>query len=65
MGREEDVHGVKPRPGVLMYPGEFGVRVEVRGEQAEALIRGVEREWPWEESDAGLLEKVEGFKVGA
>jgi cytochrome P450 len=53
-GREIDVN-VKPKPGILSYPGEFQFQVTPRSQQHEDMIRQFEVEHPWEASDAGLL----------
>ncbi|KAL1952731.1 hypothetical protein VTO42DRAFT_4409 [Malbranchea cinnamomea] len=60
-GKEIEVN-VKPKPGVLTYPTEFTFHVEPRSEQHVQLIRQLERQHPWEASDAGLLESVDDFK---
>ncbi|KAL4805914.1 cytochrome P450 [Aspergillus unguis] len=53
-GKEVDVC-IQPKPGVLAYPTGFEFRVVPRSERHEGLIKAVERECPFEESDAGLL----------
>lgn len=61
-GREIDVD-VKPKPGILAYPGEFGFRIEARSEGHAELIRRFEQRHPFEQSDAELLETTEELKM--
>lgn len=61
-GKEVEVN-VKPKPGILTYPTEFGFHVEPRSEKHVQLIRQLERQHPWKASDAELLESVDDFKA--
>lgn len=45
-------------PGVISHPAPFQCEVKARGPAQEALVLSVEREHPWEESDAAELEKI-------
>lgn len=49
---------VKIKPGVLAYPTNFDVNVRPRSEKHAQLIRELERQHPWEPSDAEILEGV-------
>lgn len=60
-GKEVEVR-VKAKPGILAYPTEFDFQIEPRSRKHAELIRQLEREYSWEESDAGLLDSVEEFK---
>jgi cytochrome P450 len=60
-GKEVEVL-VKPKPGILAYPTEFDFHIKPRSEKHAELIRELERQYPWEESDAGLLERIELFQ---
>jgi len=53
---------VKTKPGILAYPTEFEFQVSPRSGKHAEMIRQLERQVPWEESDAGLLESVETFE---
>lgn len=61
-GKEVEVD-VKPKPGILTYPTEFKFSVEPRSEKHVLLVRQLEREYPPEASDAGLLENVAEFEM--
>lgn len=61
-GKEVEVD-VKPKPGILTYPTEFGFHVEPRSDKHVQLIRQLEQQHPWEASDAELLESVDDFKA--
>ncbi|KAI9041395.1 cytochrome P450 [Aspergillus affinis] len=54
---------VKPKPGMLTYPTEFDFQVTPRSEKHVQLIRQLERQHPWEASDAEHLESVEAFQA--
>lgn len=56
-GEEVEVH-VKVKPGVLSYVTDFEFEITPRSEKHAELVRQVEREHPWEEGDAHLLESV-------
>jgi cytochrome P450 len=60
-GKEVEVV-VKPKPGILAYPTEFDFQIKPRSEKHAELIRQLERQYPWEESDAGLLDSIEGLQ---
>jgi cytochrome P450 len=47
---------LRQKPGIMSYPTEFGYKVTPRSENHVELIRRVERERPWLQSDAGNLE---------
>lgn len=40
------------KPGVLSCPGPFQCEIKPRDAHAEFLLRAVEKDYPWEESDA-------------
>ncbi|KAM0285187.1 hypothetical protein ACHAQH_001618 [Verticillium albo-atrum] len=44
-----------PKPGILSYPTEFQLKMTPRGTAQVDLIRRLEKEYPWEASDAHLL----------
>ena len=54
-GKEVGVD-VKVKPGVLSYVTEFEFEITPRSEQHAESIRRIEKEHPWEEGDAYLLE---------
>ncbi|RHZ47488.1 cytochrome P450 [Aspergillus thermomutatus] len=45
-------------PGVISHPAPYKLSITPRSPEHEKLIRSVEVEHPWEESDAATLEKV-------
>lgn len=45
-------------PGIISYPADFECDITVRSEKAERLVRAVEIEHPWEESDAAALQEL-------
>lgn len=45
-------------PGVISHPSPFQCSIAIRGPSEEALILSVEKEHPWEPSDASELEKL-------
>lgn len=51
---------VKPKPGVLTYPTEFRFQVVPRSKKYVGLVRQIERQYPPEASDVGLLKSVAG-----
>ncbi|KAL4787860.1 cytochrome P450 [Aspergillus varians] len=59
-GREIDID-VKPKPGILSYPTEFGFRIRPRSEWHVRLVREMERKYPFEEGDAGFLDSLDAF----
>ncbi|OJD10762.1 hypothetical protein AJ78_08313 [Emergomyces pasteurianus Ep9510] len=61
-GKEIEVD-VKPKPGILTYPTKFDFRIEPRSERHVQLIRQLEKQHPWEISDAELLESVDYFEA--
>lgn len=56
-----DEHGVEIEnklvitPGVAVHPGKFSYQIVPRSAKYEELVRQVEREHPWQDSDADLL----------
>lgn len=56
-GKEVD-HEIKAQPGAFAGPVEFEFRIRPRSEKHAALIRQLEREIPWDSSDAEFLESV-------
>lgn len=64
-GEEAGEVSVEPKPGILAYPTEFGFQIRPRSEKHTELIRQLERQYPWEESDAGLLESIDVSLYGA
>ena len=61
-GKEIEVNA-KPKPGLLTYPTEFDFRAEPRSEEHVQLIRQLERQHPFEASDADHLESVDDFQA--
>lgn len=53
-GKEIDPE-VKFTPGIISHPAEFKCDIKPRSARAEQLVRSVEEEHPWEESDAEAL----------
>lgn len=51
---------IKPEflPGVISHPAPYKLFITPRSPEYEKLIRSVELEHPWEESDAATLENV-------
>ncbi|KAF0319376.1 cytochrome p450 oxidoreductase [Colletotrichum asianum] len=45
--------------GIVSHPEPFETSVKPRSAHHEALIRAVEKTYPWERSDQGMLEKME------
>lgn len=60
---EEIESKLKPTPGLISYPVDFPYKIVSRGAKQGDLIRSIEVEHPWEESDTGLLE-TEGAIIG-
>ena len=50
---------VKFKPGVISHPEPFKVTIRPRSEKAAALVKAVEEEHPFTESDAKLLQTVQ------
>jgi cytochrome P450 len=46
-------------PGIISHPVPFGCRIEARSREYERLIRNVEKDYPWQESDAKALEEAQ------
>ncbi|KAI1333660.1 cytochrome P450 oxidoreductase OrdA-like protein [Xylariaceae sp. FL0016] len=44
--------------GIISHPLPFEARIEARSPKHEDLIRRVEREHPWEKSDAEIIERI-------
>ncbi|KPM36011.1 O-methylsterigmatocystin oxidoreductase [Neonectria ditissima] len=59
----EDGHEIESKvqftPGVVSHPAPFKAQIKPRSPQHEKLIRAVEQTFPWQESDAQVLESVE------
>lgn len=45
-------------PGVISHPSPFQVSVVPRSPQHEALVRSIEKQHPWQKSDADVLESM-------
>lgn len=45
-------------PGVVSHPEPFKATIKPRSSHHEKLIRSIEQVFPWEESDAGILESM-------
>jgi len=50
---------VDPRPGVISHPAHFEMSVKPRSQHHEELIRSLEQKFPWKESDARVLERMQ------
>ncbi|KAJ6000078.1 hypothetical protein N7481_000487 [Penicillium waksmanii] len=61
-GKEIEVNA-KPKPGLLTYPTQFDFRAEPRSEKHVQLIRELERQHPFEASDAYQLGRMENFQA--
>lgn len=61
-GNEIEVD-VKPKPGVLTFPTEFQLKATPRSEKHIELIRQLEKKYPFEPSDAELLQNPDEFKL--
>lgn len=46
-------------PGVISHPVPYRTTVSPRSEKHAELVRGAEAMWPWEESDAKSLPRME------
>lgn len=46
-------------PGVVSHPAPYALSVNPRSEAHEELILSIERELPWEESNAKEIEEIE------
>lgn len=55
---EELEPNVKFLPGVISHPAPFRTSIKPRSPKHEALIRSFEQIYPWQESDADVLESV-------
>lgn len=53
-GRELEVK-LEPKPGLLCHPAPFPYKIRARSKEHADLIRSVERDHPWEISDARFL----------
>lgn len=49
---------VKFEPGVISHPAPFKVSIKPRSAHHEGLIKGLEQKYPWQESDAHVLENI-------
>ncbi|KAI3549231.1 O-methylsterigmatocystin oxidoreductase [Colletotrichum abscissum] len=61
-GEEIEVD-VRPKPGILTYPTAFKVRVIPRSKEHAELVRQAGRKYPYEASDAPLLQHPDSFQV--
>ncbi|KAK1988144.1 O-methylsterigmatocystin oxidoreductase [Colletotrichum cereale] len=50
---------VEPKPGVISHPAHFETSIKPRSPHHEKLIRSLEQTFPWQESDASVLERME------
>ncbi|KAK2000748.1 cytochrome P450 [Colletotrichum falcatum] len=50
---------VASKPGVISHPEHFETSVKPRSPHHEELIRSLEQKFPWQESDARVLERME------
>ncbi|KAK2033146.1 flavonoid 3-hydroxylase [Colletotrichum zoysiae] len=50
---------VEPKPGVISHPAHFETSIKPRSPHHEELIRSLEKKFPWKESDARALERME------
>lgn len=57
IGREVDPV-VNFLPGVVSHPAAFKATIKPRSAQHEALVRGIEKTNPWQQSDAKILQNV-------
>jgi hypothetical protein len=56
-GREIDPI-VNFQPGVVSHPAPFQTSIKPRSPRHKGLIRSIEQVYPWQESDAKVLESV-------
>lgn len=49
---------VRFQPGLIAHPVPYKASVKPRSDKHAELVRGMEKEYPWEESDAKALESV-------
>lgn len=61
-GREIDLE-VRPKPGVLTHPTDFGFSIKPRSDKHRELIQNLEKECPFEPSDSELIGRVEDFQL--
>lgn len=57
-GREVEPE-VKFTPGVVSHPAPYSVAVTPRSEGHERLVRELEQKYPWQESDAKVLDGMD------
>jgi len=50
---------VRMEPGVVSHPAPYKTSIRIRSEHHGELLKRVEQRWPWKESDADVLERVE------
>ncbi|WQF86947.1 Putative cytochrome P450 [Colletotrichum destructivum] len=50
---------IKFTAGVVSHPGPFEISIKPRSPHHEGLIRAIEKTFPWEQSDAQTLERME------
>lgn len=47
-------------PGVISHPVPFKAEIKPRSAHHEKLVRAIEEKFPWQESDANVLESLNG-----
>ncbi|GKT42927.1 O-methylsterigmatocystin oxidoreductase [Colletotrichum spaethianum] len=50
---------IKFNPGVVSHPAPFDISIKPRSAHHEKLIRAIEETYPWQQSDAKTLEKIQ------
>jgi len=50
---------VRMEPGVVSHPAPYKASITIRSEHHGELLRRVEQRWPWKDSDADVLERIE------
>ncbi|KAF5601062.1 oxidoreductase [Fusarium pseudocircinatum] len=59
----KDENGAQPKllftPGMISHPEPFKAAITPRSPQHEQLIRSLEQEFPWEQSDSHIIEKMQ------
>lgn len=58
----KDENGAQPEllftPGMISHPEPFKAAITPRSPHHERLIRSLEQEFPWEQSDSHIIEKM-------
>lgn len=57
-GEAEEEPEIKFTPGVVSHPEPFPSVIKPRSKYHEALIRAVEKKYPWQESDGKILDSM-------